>query len=321
MQKSCADLAPAMIQSALGPSPLAENLRRLTDSLGPRPAGSPVSARAVAWAVEAFRRAGVDSVHVEKDALPSAGVAGGGRSGNVVAEIRGRDTPATYVLLGARLDTRRAGPRDDNAGAVAAVIDAARVIHSSGTIPRRSIRFVLFAGPRQGLLGSQAYVQVHRAGLDRIAAAIVLDGKPGRMIGYSLGGRKDVLPAIHTALQPLQPLGVTQFTLDSDLRSDSLPFLLKGIPALAAIELPPQSQAEAKRMKTSPSGPVLAELKRRAAIAAVSAYALADAEERPGPRWSPTEVEQWLNSDGIAANLRARGLLPAWYTGEAASGR
>ena len=66
VEKSCADLAPMMIKSAEGPSPLEENLRTLTDSIGGRVTGSPAAARAVAWGVEALRKAGVDSVHTEK---------------------------------------------------------------------------------------------------------------------------------------------------------------------------------------------------------------------------------------------------------------
>jgi hypothetical protein len=55
-----------MIQSALGASPLEENLRYLTDTIGGRVTGSPAADRAAKWAVEAFRRAGVDDVHTEK---------------------------------------------------------------------------------------------------------------------------------------------------------------------------------------------------------------------------------------------------------------
>src|ERR1700675_2355991 len=67
---SCADLAPAMIQSALGPSPLEENLRYLTDTIGGRVTGSPAADRAVGWAVEALHHAGVDEVHTEKFTVP-----------------------------------------------------------------------------------------------------------------------------------------------------------------------------------------------------------------------------------------------------------
>ena len=66
VQKSCADLAPSMIVSAEGPSPLAENLRHLTDEIGGRMTGSAAADKAAGWAVEAFSHAGVDDVHTEK---------------------------------------------------------------------------------------------------------------------------------------------------------------------------------------------------------------------------------------------------------------
>src|SRR3984957_5354163 len=49
--KSCAELAPQMEQTALGTSPLEENLRYLTDSIGGRVTGSPAADRAVGWAI------------------------------------------------------------------------------------------------------------------------------------------------------------------------------------------------------------------------------------------------------------------------------
>src|SRR5581483_1904037 len=51
------------------PSPLEENLRRLTDEVGGRVTGSPQMAKAVAWGVAAFRAAGIE-VHTEKYTLP-----------------------------------------------------------------------------------------------------------------------------------------------------------------------------------------------------------------------------------------------------------
>ncbi len=66
----CEEATPKIVANALGPSPLAENLRKLTDEIGGRPTGSPALNRAVAWAVEAFRAAGVDDVHTEKYTIP-----------------------------------------------------------------------------------------------------------------------------------------------------------------------------------------------------------------------------------------------------------
>src|SRR5690348_17325550 len=67
----CEQVAPKIIENALGESPLAENLRRLTDEIGGRMTGTPEEARAVAWGVAAFRDAGVD-VHTEKYTIPAS---------------------------------------------------------------------------------------------------------------------------------------------------------------------------------------------------------------------------------------------------------
>src|SRR5262249_37453318 len=68
---SCAQAVAKILPQVLGDSPLAENLRRLTDEVGGRVTGSPQMAKAVEWGVAAFRAAGVD-VHTEKYTLPVA---------------------------------------------------------------------------------------------------------------------------------------------------------------------------------------------------------------------------------------------------------
>src|SRR5258708_16104497 len=55
-----------LIQEALKPSPLENNLRRLTDEIGGRVPGTPAMQRAVDWGVAAFKEAGADSVHTEE---------------------------------------------------------------------------------------------------------------------------------------------------------------------------------------------------------------------------------------------------------------
>src|SRR5580704_4764870 len=66
---SCAQAAAKILPLVMGPSPMEENLRRLTDEIGGRVTGSPQMAKAVEWAVAAFRAEGVE-VHTEKYMLP-----------------------------------------------------------------------------------------------------------------------------------------------------------------------------------------------------------------------------------------------------------
>jgi hypothetical protein len=66
---SCAQAAAKILPQVMGPSPMEENLRRLTDEIGGRVTGSTEMAKAVEWAVAAFRAEGVE-VHTERYTLP-----------------------------------------------------------------------------------------------------------------------------------------------------------------------------------------------------------------------------------------------------------
>jgi hypothetical protein len=58
------------------------------------------------------------------------------------------------------------------------------------------------------------------------------------------------------------------------------------------------------------------QLKKNTAIAAVSAYALADSEERIGPRQTRSEVEQLMKETGLDQQMRLWGLWSLWEKGE-----
>ena len=97
----------------------------------------------------------------------------------LIADIPGSDPKAGYVMAGGHFDSWIAadGATDDGVPSVI-VIEAARIIRSLGVAPKRTIRFALWSGEEQGLLGSIAYVEKHLAtrpvdrnayGLDRFA--------------------------------------------------------------------------------------------------------------------------------------------------------
>src|SRR6476619_4454798 len=87
-------------------------------------------------------------------------------SANVVGEIRGTEHPEQVIVVGGHLDSwvLAYGATDDGCG-VATTLGAAKAIKLSGFKPKRTIRFVLFSGDAQGLLGSLAYTQTHKAEL------------------------------------------------------------------------------------------------------------------------------------------------------------
>jgi hypothetical protein len=260
--------------------------------------------------VEALREAGVDEVHTEKFTVPARrseghvkAAANAVQSENVVAEIRGREEPDEFVLLGAHLN---------NSADAALVIDAARVIHSSGSVPRRSIRFVLLTGEEQRMLGSWAYTRAHHAELDRTSAAILFDGGVGAVSGYSLAGRRDALASVRGALAPLAPMGVKDFTVDAGIDSDRIDFILEG-----TLTLDPNRKTANGRATTDTFDKAdIATLKRQAGIAAITAYALADTGEPIAKRQSRAQIEQLLKETGLGQEMKVEGFWQAWESGE-----
>ncbi len=151
---------------------------------------------------------------------------------NTVADLVGREEPDELVVLGAHLDSWDLGTgATDNGAGAGAVIEAARLLARSGARPRRTIRFVLFSGEEQGLLGSKAYLEAHRGELDRHSAVFIMDTGAGRIDAVALQGRREVEAVMKQVLAPLRELGV----VDTDLRleddTDHIPFDAAGLPA------------------------------------------------------------------------------------------
>src|SRR5712692_2803167 len=79
---------------------------------------------------------------------------------NTVAEIKGGEKPDEVVMLGAHLDSWDLGTGStDNGTGSMVVLEAARALAKLNLNPRRTIRFVLFSGEEEGLVGSKMYVQ------------------------------------------------------------------------------------------------------------------------------------------------------------------
>ncbi len=79
-------------------------------------------------------------------------------SANVIGEIRGSTRPEEIVLIGAHLDSWDLGTGVlDNGANAMMVLDIARQIRRLGVRPSRTIRFVLWNGEEQGLVGSLGY--------------------------------------------------------------------------------------------------------------------------------------------------------------------
>lgn len=81
---------------------------------------------------------------------------------NTIAEIPGTKWPEQVVIISGHLDSWD-GPGSqgtvDNGTGSSVTIEAARILMEAGAQPKRTIRFILWTGEEQGLLGSRAYVE------------------------------------------------------------------------------------------------------------------------------------------------------------------
>jgi hypothetical protein len=218
---------------------------------------------------------------------------------NVIAEIRGREKPDEFVIVGAHLDSVQVGTgAQDNAAGVATVLETARAIMASGVVPRRSIRFILFGGEEEWELGSKAYVGQHEPELGKCSAVLITDTGSDTSYGWYVNGRDDEVPAlkdIGPLLQPLGGSGISQ-TADYLLHSDHTAFLLRGVPTLMLwtemsnyfhyVHQPGDTFDKIDRQKFA----------KGTAIFAVTAYAIADSARPFAPHLSRNEVDQLLKT-------------------------
>lgn len=99
---------------------------------------------------------------------------------NVIAEIRGTEWPDEVIIVSAHQDSWD-GPGSqgtvDNGTGTAVTMETARILMAAGAQPKRTIRFALWSGEEQGLLGARAYVRdLSEEERAKISAVFVDDG-------------------------------------------------------------------------------------------------------------------------------------------------
>lgn len=236
---------------------------------------------------------------------------------NVAGEIRGTSRRKEVVLLGAHLDSWDIGSGcADNAANVALVMEVARVLRAHARAPKRTIRFVLFTGEEQGLLGSRAYVEKQRRRLDRISAVLVHDMGFGAIKGYSLGGRPELDAPLSEALAGLPERFRLRHTREAFFGSDHFDFWLEGIPAFVAI----QDTREYYKTYHSETDVLervdLGQVREQTLIAATAVWGLATRDELLGGRLNRDEVGALLKRTKVDEQLDFIGLLDQWKRGE-----
>ncbi len=224
---------------------------------------------------------------------------GPGKERNVVADIPGSD-PSEMVLLCAHFDSWDAAQgANDNGAGVAAVLEAARIFKLLRIQPKHTIRFVFFSGEEQLSNGSRAYVEQHKDELDKIRAVFNIDSGAHPPLGFAIHGRQDLEAVSKTLLEPLAPLGADRVFLDADFDSDQETFIVAGLPIYSLrVEAGDYDSRHHTIIDTFERvDPRM--LAIQTAVMAVAGYSFANADQRPGRRLSPAEVQELLKRAGL----------------------
>jgi hypothetical protein len=124
---------------------------------------------------------------------------------NVIAELPGSEKPDELVIVGGHIDSwDGATGATDNGTGVSTTLEAARLLTKAVAKPKRTIRFMLWSGEEQGLLGSRAFMKAHPEDNAKISAVIVHDG--GTNYASGLNATEAMVPIFEKALEPLMHL-------------------------------------------------------------------------------------------------------------------
>src|SRR5712671_839005 len=156
---------------------------------------------------------------------------------NTVAEIRGSEKPDEVVILGAHLDSWDLGTGStDNGTGSMAVLEAARTLAKLNLKPKRTIRFVLFTGEEEGLVGSKRYVRAHKSELGKISGALIHDSGTGRVLTLGLHDNYQDREIVDQVLAPLSELKLLEPSMVRTFGTDHASFDDVGVPGFWCIQ-------------------------------------------------------------------------------------
>jgi len=157
------------------------------------------------------------------------------QSGNVIAEVVGREAPDEIVVIGAHLDSwdLGTGAVDDGAG-VGITMAALELIKDAGLAPRRTIRLVLWGAEEVGLLGANAYRDRHEASLGQHIMGSESDFGGGRVWKVTADSQTEAGDALFAEIaRLLAPIGIAPGSDDLPGGGPDLyPLIAAGVPTL-----------------------------------------------------------------------------------------
>jgi len=236
-------------------------------------------------------------------------------STNVIGEIRGSKRPEEIVLFGAHIDSHDLGTGAlDNGVNVAMLINIARQITRLGLQPERTIRFALWNGEEQGLVGSWKYTEQHADELDNHIVAASFDIGSGRTTGFFTGGRPDLVPLVDKYLAPVAGLGPFQQIDVPVVGTDNYDFMMQGIPNLVAFQADANYASNYHAESDTFDKVDLQQMRLNSAIAAAVIWGFANDTARL-PRQTNAELNTLIENTNLEEEMRNFAVWDSWANG------
>ena len=153
-------------------------------------------------------------------------------SRNVVAELRGSESPDEVVVMGGHIDSWDVGTGAmDDGGGVMVAWEAIRVLKRLGLKPRRTIRVVGWTNEENGLRGGTGYRDAHSAELAGHVLAIESDGGVFAPRGFGFTGSDSAYVIVKQAGSLLRRIGADSISRPGG-GADIGPIMARGVPGM-----------------------------------------------------------------------------------------
>jgi carboxypeptidase Q len=223
---------------------------------------------------------------------------------NIIGEIPGTDKADEVVMIGGHFDSWHpaTGATDNGAGS-ACMLEAMRILKTTGLKMRRTVRIGLWTGEEEGLLGSAAYVKEHfgdpstmqlKPEQAKLDAYYNVDNGTGKIRGVYLQGNEAIAPLFEEWMEPFHNLGMTTLTIRNTGGTDHLSFDAVGLPGFQFIQDPIDYEARTHHTNMDLYERIQEpDMKQMAVIVASFVYLTANREEMvprkplPKPRPQP----------------------------------
>jgi carboxypeptidase Q len=127
---------------------------------------------------------------------------------NLIGELKGRERPDEFVVIGGHIDSWDVGTgASDDAGGCVATWDALRLMKKLGLRPRRTVRVVFWTNEENGGRGGFAYRDAHRAELGRHVMMLESDTGVFRPLGFGFSGSERARQTVRAIASLLSGIG------------------------------------------------------------------------------------------------------------------